>query len=453
MFKRIVSAVIAITMVMGMMCSCSESSSSEPASPNSIISQPDTSDSPSSQPDAPSTNGDNIELTANYSFAKASDGSTNDADFISGLNGFSSELFKNAVKSDLEQGKNTLISAESVAFALGMTANGAKGNTLKQMQDVMAGGVELDKFNKNMNLLISNTQKNNTEDSKLNIANSVWVKDREDLVLTQQFAKNCKEIYNAEMFRAPFDNGTLNKLNGWVNDKTDKMIPKILENFTGDEIMCLVNCIAFDSKWDKQYTDKQVREDQKFTNFKGDKVTCTMFCSTEKNYVENGRATGFVKNYKGGKYAFMAVLPNDNSIADYVSSMTKDEIAKLYAGKTSEDVITKLPSFTYDYDCELSKTLSSMGMSDAFSNPDFTNLFEKGNAAISKVIHKTHIELDAKGTKAAAATVVTMKEAAIAMDEEKTKQVILDRPFVYAIMDTETGLPVFMGTVCDPSVS
>ena len=178
-----------------------------------------------------------------------------------------------------------------------------------------------------------------------------------------------------------------------------------------------------------------------------------MLCSNEKTYVENERAKGFVKRYKGGKYAFMAVLPNDNNISSYVSSMAKDEIAKLYEGKKRADVITKLPSFTYDYDCELSKTLSNMGMSDAFGNPDFTNMFEKGNAAISRVIHKTHIELDAKGTKAAAATVVTMKEAAIAIEPDETKQVILDRPFVYAIMDTETGLPVFMGTVCDPSVS
>lgn len=454
MFKKIISAVIAITMVMGM-CSCGEQSSSVSDKPGVTASgSKEPSSVVKSEPEPiPDTGRDSIELTANYEFSQAAHDKKNDADFIKGIGSFSAELFKNAVKGDLAQGKNTLVSPESVAFALGMTMNGASGETLTQMQNVLCSGVELDKFNSNMNLLISKAHSSNTEDSKLSIANSIWVKDDDSLTPTEQFTKNCKQLYNAEFFRAPFDSKTVEKLNGWVDEKTDSMIKKLIDRFEGDEIMCLVNCIAFDSKWEKQYEDNQVKEDQDFTNAQEEKVKCTMLSCKEDTYVENGRATGFVKLYKGGKYAFMAVLPNENTtINNYVCSMSSDELLKLYEERTDKyTVYTRLPEFTYDHSTELNSTLKQMGMKDAFGAADFSNMFKSTPAAINRVIHKTHIELNAKGTKAAAATAVTMRKNDVAV-EDNVKRVILDRPFLYAIMDTETGLPVFIGTVCDPTV-
>ena len=443
MFKKILSAVIAITLVMGM-CSCSEQASSQSAEPSiTTASQKDpdvTQSEPSvikTEPVEPPAESDRetVELTANYSFTKTNSEQKNDADFLKGLSSFSVELFKRTVKDDLTNGgSNTLVSPESVAFAMGMTANGANGSTLKQMQDVLCKGVDIGKFNSNMNLLISKAHDSNTADSKLSIANSVWVRDKEGLTLNQQFVKNCKELYNAEMFRAPFDNKTVEALNGWVNDKTDKMIPKIIDRFTGNEVMCLVNCVAFDSKWEEEYTEKQEQKDQTFTNAKGQQVKCTMLGRKEDIYVENGRATGFVKNYKGGKYAFMAVLPNEGT-----------DIGNC-------NVVTKRPEFTFDYSAEMGDTLAAMGMKEAFTNnADFSKMFENTSVAVNRVIHKTHIELDAKGTKAAAATAVTMRTNAVPVQED-FKKVILDRPFLFAIMDTESGLPMFIGTVCDPTV-
>ena len=463
MFKKILSAVIAITLVMGM-CSCSEQASSQSAEPSITTASQKDPDVTQSEPsviktepvEPPAESGrETVELTSNYSFVKTNSEQKNDADFLKGLSSFSVELFKRTVKNDLTNGgSNTLVSPESVAFAMGMTANGANGSTLRQMQDVLCKGVDIDKFNSNMNLLISKAHNSNTADSKLSIANSVWVRDKEGLTLNQQFVKNCKELYNAEMFRAPFDNKTVEALNGWVNDKTDKMIPKIIDRFTGNEVMCLVNCVAFDSKWEEEYTEKQEQKDQTFTNAKGQQVKCTMLGRKEDIYVENGRATGFVKNYKGGKYAFMAVLPNEGTdIGNYVASMSGDEITTLYQNRNCGcNVVTKLPEFTFDYSAEMGDTLAAMGMKEAFTNnADFSKMFENTSVAVNRVIHKTHIELDAKGTKAAAATAVTMRTNAVSVQED-FKKVILDRPFLFAIMDTESGLPVFIGTVCDPTV-
>ena len=179
-----------------------------------------------------------------------------------------------------------------------------------------------------------------------------------------------------------------------------------------------------------------------------------MLTGTEKCYLSNERAIGFTKDYAGGRYEFMAVLPNEDiSVSDFVSTMTADEFSKLYKSRSYDyEVTTKLPQFTFDHELRLKDALQSMGITEAFSNDaDLSKMFEGNDAYIKQVFHKTHIELDAKGTKAAAATAV---EAGAKADfsELEHKEVILDRPFVFAIMDSYSTLPVFIGTVCDPSV-
>ena len=264
-------------------------------------------------------------------------------------------------------------------------------------------------------------------------------------------------MYNAEMFKAPFNDETLKQMNNWVNEKTDKMIPKIIDEFGDDTAAVLLNCIAFDAKWEKPYEKKDVVENREFNLQSGKTVNCSMMHSEEKLYVSDDKSQGFIKNYKGGKYAFMAILPNEDvSLSDYVKSMTAQSFAKMYAGKTTQyQVLASVPKFKYDYSAKLNDTLKQMGITDAFDGEkaDFSGMTEQQKLFISNVLHKTHIELDEEGTKAAAATAVTMDVSGALPAKEDIKEIRLDRPFAYAIMDTQTGLPVFMGTVCDPTAN
>lgn len=445
MLKKFISAVIAISLVMGM-CSCSDSSTTETKK------NPTASQSASGEPFKPGE--DVVSPTAAYQFVPAADISS-DEKFLIGANEFSVDLFRNTVMKDLENGKNTLVSPESVLFALGMTSNGAKGDTLKQMQNVLCKDVDTDTFSKNMNKLMTSAQ--SSSDFKFSIANSVWVKDMQGMTLTEQFARSCKQMYNAEMFKAPFNDETLKQMNNWVNEKTDKMIPKIIDEFGDDTAAVLLNCIAFDAKWEKPYEKKDVVENREFNLQSGKKVNCSMMHSEEKLYVSDDKSQGFIKNYKGGKYAFMAILPNEDvSLSDYVKSMTAQSFAKMYAGKTTQyQVLASVPKFKYDYSAKLNDTLKQMGITDAFDGEkaDFSGMTEQQKLFISNVLHKTHIELDEEGTKAAAATAVTMDVSGALPAKEDIKEIRLDRPFAYAIMDTQTGLPVFMGTVCDPTAN
>ena len=456
MFKKILSAVVAMTLVLGMMCSCSESSSTGDNKNSSVVnSLPPTKTEPETPNNGSFTPSEDIvSPTSQYQFLPAADSKiSSDEQFLIGANEFSVEFFKNAVKADLENGNNTLVSAESVLFALGMTANGAKGETLKQMLKVLCKDMDIETFNRNMNKLMTSAQ--NNSEFKFSIANSVWVRDNSNMTLTEQFAKNCKELYNADMFKAPFDDSTAQQMNGWVNEKTNQMIPSIIDSLDDTTAAVLLNCIAFEAEWEHKYTTDDVRKNAEFTRPDGSKTTCEKMYSEENLYISDENSQGFIKKYKGGKYAFMAILPNEGvSLADYVKSMTAEKFAKLYAGRTDEyKVYAHLPKFTYDYSAALNDTLKQMGITDAFDpeSADFSAMSETQQLFISEVLHKTHIQLDEDGTKAAAATSVKMDVMGISPMDEKTKIVELDRAFAYAIVDTETGLPVFMGTVCDPS--
>ena len=179
-----------------------------------------------------------------------------------------------------------------------------------------------------------------------------------------------------------------------------------------------------------------------------------MMTSMEEGYFSTEKATGFIKYYEGEEYAFVAILPNDAkaNANDFMNSFTYAEYKKFIASRSNEKVRSLMPEFKSDYGSELNKQLVNKGVTDAF-NPDkadFTGIAksEKGNIYISKVIHKTHIEVDRAGTRAAAVTAIEMTEACeYEPIDPEYRYVICDRPFVYAIVDAATLNPVFIGTV------
>ncbi|MBO4868020.1 MAG: serpin family protein [Ruminococcus sp.] len=369
-----------------------------------------------------------------------------DDDFNASYRNYAAEFFKTACAEDIKAGNNVMISPESVMMALGMTANGAKGETLSEMEKAL-GGQGIDVVNKAMQYRM--TKFMNSEDISFNVANSVWVRDDADRIkMKQSFCDKVKSVYNADSFLAPFDDTTLGDINSWVNNNTNGMIPSILNRISESAVAYLVNAMAFEGEWAEPYEDAQVNEDDTFTNSNGEKEKVTMLYSEEGGYFEDENTTGFLKYYKGNEYAFMAMLPAEGTdMADYVAGLDGEKLKKLW-DNADGSVNVCIPEFTYDYDRELSNDLKAMGMNIPFTDgADFSEMAETGSGSlyIDQVIHKTHIELDRNGTKAAAATSVVMTDGCMLIDE--VKEVKLNRPFVYAIIDTESGTPVFMGAV------
>ena len=367
---------------------------------------------------------------------------------LSGNNSAVTDFAVRLFKASEENGKNTLISPLSVLCALAMTANGAEDETLQQMEDVLGMTTE------EMNLYIYSYMQKlpQNEKYKLSLANSIWFTDHERFTVNQDFLQTTADYYGADIYKAPFNEQTCKDINNWVKEKTDGMIPSALDEIPADALMYLINALAFDAEWADVYEKYQVK-DGEFTKEDGTKQECEFMYSTESNYFEDEKATGFLKYYKSGKYAFVAMLPKEGvTVSEYIASLNGESLNELLSNPQHTTVYTSLPKFETSYSVEMSEILKSMGMTEAFDadNADFEGLGTStgGNIFISRVIHKTYISVEEKGTKAAAVTIVEPGDGA-AMEPEQPKEVYLDRPFVYMLIDCENNIPFFVGTLMD----
>lgn len=356
---------------------------------------------------------------------------------------FAVRLFQNS----LEEDKNTLISPLSVISALGMTANGAREETLVQMEQTFGIAVS------DLNEYLHNYAEALPEDKeryKLSMANAIWFRDTESLTVEKEFLQSNANYYDAAVKKAPFDNTTLKEINDWVSDNTDGMIDNILDRISENSMMYLVNALAFDAEWQEIYYEHQVR-DGEFTMEDGTKQDVQFMYSVEHGYMEDERAKGFVKYYADKKYAFVALLPNEGvSVSEYVDTLTGEKLHTMLTNISDRKVKAAIPKFESEYSLVMNDVLVNMGMRDAFDvdKADFTALgsCEDNNLYITQVRHKTYIAVDERGTKAGAATIVEMADGA-AMELEEPARIYLDRPFVYMIVDCEEMIPVFIGTV------
>lgn len=348
-------------------------------------------------------------------------------------------------KASEQGGGNTLVSPLSVLRALAMTVNGAENETLQQMEKVLGMKTE------DLNMYLYSYMKNLPQGDKykLKLANSVWFTQAERFTVDKNFLQTNADYYGADIYKAPFDNRTCTDINNWVKEKTDEMIPEILNEISPTAVMILVNALAFEAEWSEIYEYHQV-EDGKFTKEDGTKQEAQFMNSTEDVYLEDDNATGFIKYYKDGKYAFAAMLPKkDVSVSDYVASLDGKALNALLANPQYATVYTSIPKFEAEYTVEMAEILKTMGMPLAFdyNNAEFSSLgtSSNGNIFIEKVYHKTYISVGEKGTKAGAATAVIMEN--FFAEPQEPKEVYLDRPFVYMLIDCENNIPFFIGTM------
>ena len=369
-------------------------------------------------------------------------GKTADDAFITGTADFAIRLFQSARNVD----KNSLISPLSVLLALSMTANGAEGETLAQMEALLGGGIPIEDLNEYL-LAYANTLPTD-EKTKLTIANSIWFRDS-SFTVEENFLQKNADYYDTSAYKAAFDEKTRQEINTWVEENTDGMIMEIIDRIDPTAVMYLVNAVLFDAEWQNIYYDFQV-DDGVFTATDDTEKTVSMMHSSESFYLDDGKATGFIKPYKNG-YSFVALLPNEEiALDDYVASLTGETFLGTVKNATEVSVGASIPKFSYEYGIEMSGALKSLGMTLPFDveHADFSRLghSSEGNIYISRVLHNAYIAVDEKGTKAGAATVV---EPAAGDTGADTYRVILNRPFVYAIIDDATGLPIFIGAVTD----
>lgn len=393
-------------------------------------------------------NGCTLQAQAKDLMKGISPNSVNSLDSLDRYNSAITDFAVRLFRASAEDGKNVLLSPLSVLCALAMTANGAENETLEEMEAVL--GMSKDELN-----LYVYSYMNSLPDSneyKLSLANSIWFTEDERFTVSREFLQANADYYGADIYKAPFNDKTCREINKWVKHKTDSMIPEIVDEIPTDAVMYLVNALAFEAQWRKVYEKEQVR-DGEFTKEDGTKQTAEFMYCTEGTYLEDEKASGFVKYYKGGKYAFVAMLPDEGvSVSEYVASLDGEKLRAMLSDPGYTTVSTALPKFETEYSVEMNDVLKGMGMPTAFvsDEADFTALgtSARGNIYINRVLHRTYISVGEKGTKAGAATAVEMADEA-GMETLEPKEIYLDRPFVYMLIDTENNIPFFIGTMTD----
>ena len=397
------------------------------------------------------------ELTA----PKLSVNPSNSEEVNGALAGFGLELLKKtrdangetAMNSDMDHVPfSTLVSPLSVALALSMTANGAAGNTLAQFQDVLGGGVDLVELNTACAQLMADYQGLGGS-TKCAIANSLWV-DPEGQI-KDDFIGQCRGIFDAQVFSAQLSEpGIVKDLNSWVSQHTNKMIPEIINQPFPEETACLlVNALYLKNSWLSEF-DPLSTHTMDFHHAGGpdSQVEYLRKFDTQLSYLQGKGAQGVVLPYDDGRLAFVAILPDlypdSPDFGQWLNNLEGNSLSQLINNR--EDAIFlsfAMPKFSAEWKGNLEDTLPLLGLEDAFvpGAADFSSLGDNPEGYfINQVIHATKIEVNEKGTEAAAATVVDAPAGSAAPQDGIT--LILDRPFLYGIVDLYTGVPLFLGT-------
>ena len=340
--------------------------------------------------------------------------------------------------------ESTLVSPLSVMLALAMSAEGADAETLTEIEELFGmSAADLRSF-------AYSYMYPKVNDTQLSTANSVWINSAENIKVNEEFLQNNAQYHKADVFEAEFNGKTVEEINNWVKENTDGMIDKVIDSLDNRAVMCLVNALLFDAKWEELYNKYQVQEGE-FVTENGTAQKAEFLHSTEQSYLEDEKATGFVKYYEGRDYAFVALLPKEGvSMAEYVKSLSGEKIDALLENAEDAVVYAKMPKFEHETDLSLKPALENMGMVKAFDmeKADFSKLgkLQNGNIWIGDVLHSTKISVTENGTKAGAATAEVLHGTGAILEY---KEVNLDRPFVYMIVDMESNVPVFMGTMME----
>lgn len=344
------------------------------------------------------------------------------------------------------KGKNYLISPYNIEIALNMLREGADGNTKDEIDKVIG------------NRTISNLSLKD----KLSIANAIFVKNEYKNDVKKDFMNIMNTKYKSDVLYDDFASPKV--INDWVKEKTNGMIEKVVDQIDKDYVMGLASALALDVEWTSPFECGSTKKEE-FTKENNKKMNVEMMHQTYKwnaKYIENDEMEGIVLPYdtdEDKKLEFIALLPKTN-VNDYISNLTKDKLDNLYNNSKSASnklhINLSLPRFTYDYDVkDFIDVLKTMGIKDAFDEnlANFKKMIEiKENVYVGEAVHKTKIELNEKGTKAAAVTYFGMFKASAMLEKDYEEiNIKFNKPFVYMIRESNTGELLFFGTVFEPN--
>ena len=342
------------------------------------------------------------------------------------LKPFQLNIFNEINKSNV--GKNIMVSPLSIYHILSLTANGALNNTLNEMLKAL-NEKDLKSMNSVNIKLNSDIQKLTT----VELANAVFTKFKPEAEFIKMINQYKAEINTLE---------SVAQVNKWCKEKTHNKIPKILDSLTPNDLMVLINAIYFKGKWVKSFNKRNTRKNL-FLNF--NKTPIELFFMNTTNdymYFEDEEVQALSMNYKNDNLEALILLPKHQiDINNYISNLTSQKYQIIISKLSKNKVILSMPKFVINFEAELTHYFNSLGMVEAFTDQaDFSTMSKSNKLKISKIVHKTFIEVDEEGTEAAAVTAVVMRTLSVKPKTEIGIEMNVVHPFLFIIRSNQLPL-------------
>ncbi len=373
-------------------------------------------------------------------------------ELVNASTAFSVQLFQQLGKNETG---NQFFSPFSIHQAISMAMNGNKGDLLEEYLDLLQFGAMPVAAANNANQGLTEFLKEVDPKVRLNIANSIWY--QEDLQVKSQFQQTLQSQYMATISDLDMDApSSRDIINQWVEDHTEGLIQELIDQIDPSAVMYLINAIYFHGDWKYQF-DPQNTVEQHF-NISSTQSTPVEMMRYEKaatlRTFQGNDFTYLEIPYSTGQYSMGIILPDGFKLEEVKKKITLENLQAWRAGVQEKNVRLEMPKFIMKLNISnLKEDLMDLGLITPFQ-PDprnFTELFESptGPLKINRVIHEAFIEVDEKGTEAAAATAVEV--VVVSLMPAEPQVVRLDRPFIFFIQEKHSGTILFMGTLKDPS--
>lgn len=361
-------------------------------------------------------------------------------DIVKQNNAFALQLYRKTAKLGSQ-----VVSPMSVAYLMGMLANGANGETLKEiMHCIGCDNVRLSDLNELYKALMQDVGRVDKQ-TQVKIANYVAV--NKEFQLDNQYRKTVADNYKAEVENLDFGKAkAVDRINGWCAEHTDGMVPRIVDQLDASAVSVLMNAIYFNGTWRDKFDAHNTRE-QNFYGYTRNIQKVQMMRQVEKfAYMDNDSLQAVSLPYGNGVYSMTVLLPKQGiGVSEMMGTMTPERLTQINSNMDMCMVDLWLPRFTTETTLQLNDVVSSLGAPSIFEpgKADFGR-FASGDFYISQMLQKAKIEVSEEGTKAAAVTAAVMLTSMAPM-ELRHVEFHADRPFVYLITDSQSGAILFMG--------
>ena len=346
---------------------------------------------------------------------------------------FGLNLFSKAVADKNLASGNVVVSPYSAGMALSMLADGANGVTKDELKSALSDAVYSGDFLKS------------TKNTTISSANSIWIKD--GFSVKENYIANLENSYKAQINVRDFsDNGTVKEINKWCSNKTAGRIPQIIDEISPDQVMFLLNALYFKSSWASAF-DKKNTFDAEFHGENGDDKVPFMHQTEIFTYGEVDGNQYVVLPYKSDEYRMVICLPSENAeISTLLGALDADTFRNAVFSRRTSKVALSLPKFRVNTALTLNGILRALGVQMAFTGTaDFSGI-TGSSVAVDEVRQKCFVEVSEEGTEAAAVTSIGVRFTSV-MPEDRPVVMNVNRPFVFAIVDSETADILFAGKI------